>query len=94
MRGKDFNRFLEAYAGVIEQGRRPGALVDAVQFRMPLERMSDEWRYENIVPRYNAASLRGFAILMPEGMPRIGASPFLDGPTAYRTAYVGRRAAA
>lgn len=92
MTGQKFNGWLSTFAGCVEQQKRPGALVDSVQFRMPFDRMDGAWRDENIIPRYNAAGVRRFAFLMPAGMPAIGAEPTKEGPSGYPTAYFGSRA--
>ena len=91
MTGRDFNDWLATFASCVEEKKRPGALVDSVQFRMPLDRMDNGWRDENIIPRYNAAGVRRFAFLMPAGMPAIGTEPSNEGPAAFPTAYFGRR---
>ena len=92
MSGDDFNQFLSAFASQVEALARPGALVDAVQFRMDMSRMSMGWRDEHIIPRYNRAGLEKFAFLMPEGMPAIGNEPAVEGPAEFPTAYFGKRA--
>lgn len=94
MSGDDFNNFLSEFASVVEESRQPGALVDAVQFKMDMGRMSMGWRDENIIPRYNAAGLQKFAFVVPVGMPAIGAPPAKDGPAEFPTAYFGTREAA
>jgi hypothetical protein len=86
-----FNRWLQAFTGVVEQHRRAGILVDATQFRMPPEHMDTVWRDEHIVPRYNSAGVRKFAFLMPAQMPAVGSPPAPEGPAAYPTAYFARR---
>lgn len=91
MSGDDFNRFLAAFAEVVERAGLAGALVDAVQFRMDMAKMSMGWRDEHIIPRYNAAGLKKFAFLMPAGMPAIGAPPTREGPADFPTAYFGSR---
>ncbi len=94
MSGDDFDNFLGEFASVVEGAGQPGALVDAVQFKMDMRRMSMGWRDENIIPRYNAAGLRRFAFIMPAGMLAIGAPPATEGPAAFPTAYFGSRQAA
>lgn len=91
MSGDDFNGFLDVYAEIVERAGLTGALVDAVQFKMDMARMSMGWRDENIIPRYNAAGLKKFAFLMPAGMPAIGAPPSREGPADFPTAYFGAR---
>lgn len=90
----EFNQWLTTFATQVESKSRPGVLVDGVQFRMPMERMDAGWRDTHIVPRYNAAGLKKFAFLMPEGMPAIGTPPTREGPAHYPTGYFGTRAAA
>ena len=89
-----FNRWLEGFAGGVEQAGRSGVLVDSIQFAMDMSQMDGEWRDANIIPRYNAAGVRKFAFLMPAGMPAIGAEPAKEGPADYPTAYFGTRAEA
>ncbi len=90
--GDGFNRWLAGFAGAVEASRRPGVLVDSLAFRMDPGYMDGEWRDANIIPRYNQAGVRGFAFLMPEGMPAIGAPPAPEGPADFPTGYFGRRA--
>lgn len=91
MVGDDFNAFLTAFATVVEGSNQTGALVDAVQFKMDMARMSHGWRDEHIIPRYNAAGLKKFAFIMPAGMPAIGAPPAAEGPAIFPTAYFQSR---
>lgn len=92
MSGDDFNEFLSTFAGHVEALNRSGALVDAVQFKMDMSRMSAAWRDEHIIPRYNRAGLKRFAFLVPDGMPAIGKEPAVEGPADFPTAYFERRA--
>lgn len=92
MTADDFNEFLSTFATHVERCGRTLALVDALAFRMPMERMSVGWRDEHIVPRYNAAKVQRFAFVMPAGMPAIGKAPAPEGPASFPTAYFGRRA--
>ena len=92
MSGDDFNGFLEIYAGFVERCRRPGGLIDALQFKMDMSLMNPGWRDQNIIPRYNAAGLAKFAFIMPKGMPAIGAVPAPEGPADFPTAYFASRA--
>lgn len=94
MSKSQFQEWLTGFAGGVEQCGRKGILVDAVQFRMNMEFMDGDWRDENIIPRYNAVGVTGFAFLMPQGMPAIGTDPIYEGPAEYPTAYFGTRAEA
>jgi hypothetical protein len=91
MSQEDFQRWLAAFAKEVERLRRPGILVDATRFLMDPAKMSGEWRDANIIPHYNAAGVKKFAFLMPEGMPAIGSPPAIEGPANFPTAYFGRR---
>jgi hypothetical protein len=71
----EFNRWLEGFAGGVEQAKRSGILVDSVQFKVDMANMDAAWRDANIIPRYNAAGVAKFAFLMPAGMPAIGTPP-------------------
>ena len=91
MTGEQFNAWLARFAGHVEQTRRAGALVDAVQFAMPMDRMSVGWRDEHIIPRYEAAGIAKFAFVMPAAMPAIGNAPAPEGPASFPTGYFGKR---
>ena len=94
MSGDEFNRWLSTYAGCVEERKRPGCLVDSVQFKMPMDRMNSAWRDENIIPRYNAAGVAKFAFIMPAGMPLIGSEPAREGPGDFPTGYFSERSTA
>ena len=87
----EFQHWLAAFAKEVERLRRPGILVDATRFLMDSANMNGEWRDANIIPHYNAAGVKKFAFLMPEGMPAIGSPPAVEGPAKFPTAYFGRR---
>lgn len=91
MAGDDFNEFLTRYAEQVEACGRRHALVDSVQFKMDMARMSMDWRERNIIPRYNAAGLRKFAFIMPRGMPAIGTPAAKEGQAAFPTGYFATR---
>ncbi len=94
MTAGEFNRWFAQFAGEVERAGRTKVLVDSTRFRMPMDRMDAAWRDANIIPRYNAAGVNGFAFLMPDTMPAIGAPPIVDGPAQFPTAYFGIREAA
>ena len=94
MDGDDFNAFLDIYADAVERCGRSSGLIDAVQFRMDMAKMSPGWRDEHIIPRYNAAGMTKFAFIMPDGMPAIGKPPAAEGPAGFPTAYFATRAEA
>jgi hypothetical protein len=70
----------------------PTAVFSALtRFMMDPANLNDAWRDANIIPRYNAAGVRRFAFLFPDGMPAIGAPPAAEGPATFPTAYFARR---
>ena len=91
MSAEQFQVWLATFAGQLEDLQRPLVLVDGTRFLMDPANLNEEWRDANIVPRYNAAGVRRFAFLFPEGMPAIGAPPAAEGPATFPTAYFGRR---
>lgn len=94
MSGDDFNAWLSVFATQVEATKTQRCFVDAIQFRMPRDRMSVGWRDEHIIPRYNGAGVERFAFLMPAGMPLIGATPRPEGPANFPTGYFGSRESA
>lgn len=94
MSGDQFNDWLTTFAKHVAEKQHPGCLVDATRFRMSMDKMDSQWRDDNIIPKYNAAGVKSFAFLMPDGMPLIGAPPAPEGPGEFPTGYFGVRAAA
>ncbi len=91
MTTNDFNQWLTQFAADVTRLGRKLALVDALQFRMPPDRMDGGWRDANIIPRYNKAGVQRFAFVMPSGMPLIGTPPAPEGPAKFPTGYFGAR---
>jgi hypothetical protein len=91
MSDDQFQDWLTTFAGHVERLRRPRVLVDGTRFMMDPSNLNDEWRDANIIPRYNAAGVRRFAFLFPDGMPAIGAPPVAEGPATFPTGYFARR---
>lgn len=91
MSADEFKESLEAFAGSVERYKRTRVLIDATNFRMDPAHMNMAWRDANIIPRYNAAGVRRFALQMPGGMPLIGKPPAVEGPGQFPTGYFGRR---
>ena len=85
-----FNNWLATFASLVESTKRQRVLVDSLAFRMDMSQMDGAWRDANIIPRYNAAGVKKFAFLMPEGMPAIG-SQSVEPPGTFPTAYFDRR---
>ena len=94
MSAGQFQDWLAAFAGQLEQLCRSRVLVDATRFMMNRANMDDEWRDAHIIPRYNAAGVRRFAFLYPAGVPLVGNPPGPMGPSTFPTGYFGSRQAA
>ena len=94
MSSDQFQEWLARFAEEVGASRRAGVLVDATRFRMPEENRDAAWREENVIARYNAAGVRRFAFLMPDGMSALGAEPRQEGAAQFPTAYFDRREAA
>jgi hypothetical protein len=91
MSGEQFQEWLATFAGHVERLRRPRVLIDGTRFMMDPANLNDAWRDANIIPRYNAAGVRRFAFLFPEGTPSSGAPPVAEGPATFPTGYFARR---
>jgi hypothetical protein len=91
MSAEQFQDWLKTFAAHVERLQSPRVLIDSTRFMMDPANLDDAWRDAHIIPRYNAAGVRRFAFLFPEGMPAIGAPPAAEGPATYPTGYFGRR---
>ena len=91
MSAERFQDWLATFAAYVERLRRARVLVDGTRFMMDPANLNDAWRDANIIPRYNAAGVRRFAFLFPDGMPAVGAPPAAEGPAGFPTGYFSRR---
>ena len=91
MSATDFQNWVAAFAGEVEQRRRPAILVDLTRFLMGQDDMDDRWWYEQIVPRYNSAGVEKFAFLARDGMRAISSPPARAKGAAFPTGYFARR---
>jgi len=91
MSAEQFQDWLTTFAAHVERLGRPRVLIDGTRFMMDPANLDDAWRDANIIPRYNAAGVRRFALLFPDGMPAIGAPPAVEGPATFPTGYFARR---
>jgi hypothetical protein len=91
MSAEQFQEWLATFADHVERVHSPRVLVDGIRFMMDPANVNDAWRDANIIPRYNAAGVRRFAFLFPDGMPAIGAAPAAEGPATFPTGYFARR---
>jgi hypothetical protein len=96
MTDDDFKSSLELYVNAAERLLPiDRLLIDSCDF---LHTFGDpdvmRWRDEQIIPRYNAAGVRKFAFLVPEGSPgtvESGGTPSVEGPAKFPTAWFSTR---
>ncbi len=69
MKGDDFKRALELFAGFAEEYQPKGLMVDVRRFRHRPAPDVGEWRTEHITPRYNRAGISRFAYLIGPDFP-------------------------
>ena len=67
MTDEDFKSELELFAGLVEERKARGILVDVEQFRHRPSSDLQPWRVKNISTRYAAAGVKRFAFLFPPG---------------------------
>jgi hypothetical protein len=67
MTDEDFKSELELFAGLVEERKARGILVDVEQFRHRPSPDLQPWRVKNISTRYAAAGVKRFAFLFPPG---------------------------
>lgn len=91
MSKEQFEQWLSTFADYVGRLRRSRVLIDGTNFKMNPAFMDAGWRDANIIPRYNAAGVTGFAFHMPDGMPMVGKSPAQEAPGRFLTGYFGSR---
>ena len=91
MAAEQFQDWLTTFAAHVLRLRRARVLIDGTRFMMDPANLDDAWRDANIIPQYNAAGVRRFAFLFPDGMPAIGAPPAAEPPAIFPTGYFARR---
>lgn len=67
MSSEEFKADLMLFATHVEMKKAPGILVDVSKFRHKMTPEVQKWRVQNISTRYNAAGVRRFAFLLPQG---------------------------
>lgn len=67
MTDEDFKSELELFAGLVEESKARGILVDVEQFRHRPSPDLQPWRVKNISTRYAAAGVKRFAFVFPPG---------------------------
>jgi hypothetical protein len=89
-----FRETLERFAAEGELARPGYMVIDATEFRHELGDGVLEWRDREIIPRYNAAGVKKFAFLWPEGTPgtvESGGTPKPEGPANFPTGWFTSR---
>lgn len=66
MTDEQFKAELTLFAGLVEQKKAHGILVEVSRFRHKPGPDVQPWRVKNISPRYSAAGVRRFAFLFPK----------------------------
>jgi hypothetical protein len=92
-----FKETLELFAAEGERAKPAYMIIDATEFQHELGDGVMEWRDQEIIPRYNAAGVKKFAFLWPEGMPgtvESGGTPTPEGSANFPTGwFTGRERA-
>lgn len=96
MTDDDFKTSLDLYASAAERVKPIACmLIDSRDFGHAFgDPGVMRWRDEEIIPRYNAAGVKKFAFLMPDGTPgtvESGGAPSVEGPAAFLTAWFATR---
>lgn len=90
MTDDDFKEWLERYAQLGLEHRTPFMIIDVRQFRHQLSESTGPWRDEHIIPKYNAAGVKKFAFVFPEGAAP-ASEPAPEGPATFPTGYFDSR---
>ena len=83
---------VERLAELIEREHLQNVLVDVIVMGYTPAADFEQWRQAHIIPRYNAAGVRKFAFVLPEGATGTverGAVPAVEGKAAFPTGYFG-----
>ena len=97
MNDEGFKETLELFAAEGERGEPEYMIIDATMFQHELGDGVLDWRDHEIIPRYNAAGVKKFAFLWPDGTPgtvESGGSPTPEGSANFPTGwFTGRERA-
>ena len=89
-----FKETLSLFAGEGERLEPTYMVIDATEFHHEFADGVMEWRDEQIIPRYNAAGVKKFVFLVPEGAPgtvEAGGTPQVEGPANFPTGWFSGR---
>ena len=90
----DFKDYLTRYAKAETSIRAPYLVIDVTRFAFRPAQEVGAWRDEHIIPLYNAAGVKKFAFLVPEGtLGTAGAGnvPAPEPPGTFPTGYFDSR---
>jgi hypothetical protein len=97
MSDEGFKETLDLFAAEGERAKPTYMIIDATEFDHKLGDGVLAWRDEEIIPRYNAAGVKKFAFLWPEGTPgtvESGGTPKPEGSATFPTGwFTGRERA-
>jgi hypothetical protein len=94
MSDEGFKETLELFAAEGERDKPDYMIIDATEFQHEFDDGVLEWRDQKIIPRYNAAGVKKFAFLWPEGTPgtvESGGTPAAEGPANFPTGWFTSR---
>jgi hypothetical protein len=95
MSDQQFRDRISKLATFLEQAHVPNVLVDMTVMSHTPSGDFEEWRQSQIIPRFNAAGVERFALILPAGVPgtvESGAKPAIEGAVAkFPTAYFATR---
>lgn len=94
MTEEQFRAGVERLAELIEREHAKNVVVDIVNMAYRPAADFEEWRQTQIIPRYNAAGVRKFAFIMPDGAAGTvenGAIPAVEGRAAFPFGYFSSR---
>ena len=87
MTDEDFKTWLVRFAEQCRDVQSQFVIIDVRNFRhQPDAAAMGSWRDTNVIPLYNAAGVKAFAFLLPEGS-NVNNEPTVNTPATYPTGY-------
>jgi hypothetical protein len=97
MTEEQFRSGVARLAELIERENLHNVLVDVVKMGYQPVADFEDWRQTHIIPRYNAAGVRKFAFVLPDGATGVaenGVAPAPEGKARFPFGYFGSRESA
>lgn len=94
MTEEEFRSGVARLADLIEHEKLHNVLVDVVAMAYQPRADFEKWRQMHIIPRYNAAGVRKFAFVLPDGAAGVvenGVDPKPEGNAQFPFGYFGSR---